>query len=238
MAHLKTLTALTAIVRRLIDEATASRWTAANVTAAINESKDRVWNAVRGERDDYFYATIESDDAPSTILGETYTPTSSLAVTVGGTTLTLPHNCVEVRVIETITSGKEFVTWRALDVTHPDFRAALAVTGNVGPSELLFDVQNERTVRYAPKSDTALDIRLHYIFQPADLSAGADELQMPYPLEWAVVYFACASLMLQDDSPTAAAFENRARQYINEVLGVAQRQTQDTVVASGMFEDL
>jgi hypothetical protein len=236
MAHLKTLAALTTIVRRLIDEPTVARWSAAQVTAAINEAKDRVYSAVRRMRADYFYKTMESDDGAQTVLGESYAA-SSMAVTVGGTTLTLPPDVAEVKLIEVITSNYEDVRWRHLDLTHPYFRNALAETSNQEPTEFLWDLVAARTIRYAPKSNTALDIRLHYIYQPADLTTGS-ELDMPYPLELAVCYYACASLLLQDQAQEAAVFEQRALAVVEEVVGSVQRQFQDSVVVAGMFEDM
>ena len=237
MAHQKTLTALTTTIRRLVDETTAARWTAAQVTAAVNEAKDRVYSAVRRMRADYFYKTVDSDDGSLTILGETYA-SSGMAVTVGGTTLTLPPDMAEVKLIQTITSNYEDVRWRHLDLTHPYFRDAMEQTSNQTPTEFLWDLVNVRTIRYAPPSTTALDITLHYIFQPADLSAGSDEMQMPYPLELAVVYYACASLLLQDQAQESAVFEQRGRAVVEEVVGSVQRQFQDAEVVVGMFEDL
>lgn len=237
MSHRKTLTALTTSVRRHIDEPTASRWTAGQVTAAINEAKDRVWNAVRGQREDYFYKTLESDDGSQTILGEIYAA-SGMQVTVGGTTLTLPPDLAEVKLIQTITANYEDVRWRHMDLAHQYFQDAMALTSNQTPTSFLWDLVNERTVRYAPLSATALDTRLHYIFQPADLSAGTDELQMPYPTDLAVVYYAAASLFLQDDDPRAAVKETRAKSVIAEVIGATQRQFSDPVIVASPFEDM
>ena len=236
MAHQKTLANLTTITRRHVDETSASRWTAAQVTSAINEAKDRVWNAVRRMRADYFYKTMDSDDGSQTVLGETYAA-SSMQVTVGGTTLTLPPDCAEVKLIQTITADFEDVEWRHLDLAHPYFKTALAQTSNQSPTEFFWDLLNERTIRYAPPSDTALHITLHYIFQPADLATG-DSLQMPYPLEHAVCYYAAAGLFIQDDDPRAAVMENKGNRIVEEVIGATQRQFMEPVIVAGMFEDM
>lgn len=235
MAHRKTRADLLAAARRYLDEATASFWTDAQLYAYLNEAKDRVWNEVKKLKADFWHVTRTSTDGSVTILGESYA-TSSFAIVAGTRDYTLPHDISELKLIEVTTTDYESVRFLHRDLAHPDMRTALAVTENVSPSLIYFDLIGERTMRIAPKSDTALDLRLTYEQAFDDLSATID-LTMPMPLYLAVIYYAVASAMLQEANPNSAVHEARARQIVADVFGAHARQTQDTEIAVGYMED-
>lgn len=90
MAHHKTLAELRTSVRDYLDESTASFWTDSQLTRFVNRAVARVWNEVRKLNDDYFMVTRTAADGALTILGESFTA-STLAVSVGGTSITLPR---------------------------------------------------------------------------------------------------------------------------------------------------
>ena len=231
----KTLTLLRSSVRRYLDESTASFWTNAALTEYLNEAKDRVWAEVKALKDDYFMVTRSSTDGSLTILTDTYAA-SSFAIVAGTTTYTMPPDLSEMKLIEVITSGYESVRFFYRDLAHPDMRAAMEITTNTPPTGFYFDLIGERTMRIAPKSDTALDLRISYTQIFADLSADADELTMPHPLYLAVIHYATASAMLQEGNPNSAVHEARARQIIANVFGAHSRQTQDMEIATGYME--
>lgn len=237
MAYRKTLGDLTTAVRGFLDEATASFWTAAQITLYINLAVHRVWAEVKALKDDFFMVTRSSTDGSLTILGETYAATS-FAIVAGTTTYTLPPDFSEMKLIEVITTNYEGVRFVSRDLSHPDMRAAMEYTTNIGPSTFYFDIIGERSMRIAPKSDTALDLRITYTQAIADLVTGAntEELTMPHPLYQAVIHYAVASAMMQDRDGNSAAHEARARAIIQSVFGAHARQTQDFETVLGYLE--
>ena len=235
MAHHRTWTLMRDAIRAYLDEATASFWTQAQLLIFANRAKDRVASEVRKLRHVYFTVTRSSTDGSLTILAETYLA-SSFAIVAGTRTYTLPPDFMSMQLIETITSGYEDVRFVYRPLNHPDMRSALAYVGNIAPSTFYFTISGERTLRVVPPSDTALDLRITYIQQFADLSADSDELTMPYPLYMAVEHYAVASAMMMDRDPNSAAHEARARAIINEVVAADVRQDQDIEVATGYLD--
>lgn len=235
MAHHRTLSQLRSAVRLNLDEASASFWSNADLLIYLNRAKDRVANEVRKLKDDFFTVTRTSGDGTLTILSESYAA-SSFAIVAGTTTYTMPPDLLEMKLIEVTTSGYETVRFFHRDLTHPDMRAAMQITDNVSPSVIYFDLIAERTMRIAPKSDTALTLQITYVQSFGDLSADGDELTMPYPLYLAVEEYATASAMMQDSNPNAAAHEARARQILEDFFGAHSRQTQDPEYASGYLD--
>ena len=163
MAHTKSLETIRTSVRDRLDESTASFWTNAQLNTYINQAKDRVWSRVRSLNDDMFLVERSSTDGSVTILGETYA-TSSFAIIVGTSTTgwnyTLPPDFAEMRLIEVITSNYETVRFVHADLTSAGMRGAMEVTDNQTPDMFYFDIVGERTMRIAPKSSTALDLRI------------------------------------------------------------------------------
>lgn len=230
MSHRKTLASLVQRVRDNLDEQTTGRFSDAIIVRAINVGKDRTWNEVRRSSGDYFLTSLASTaNNPQTILGESYNP-ASLQVTVSGTTLTLPHDFASLKLLEVITSSYETVRFRHVDMASVEFRAAREITDNLTPTELVFDLINERTLIYAPKSSVALDTRLFYVFKVADLTTG-DTLQMPAPLDRAVEAYATSEVMLGDYAPESAVWEQKGRSWIAEFFAADYRQSQDVVLA-------
>lgn len=237
MANHKLLSDLRTAVRDVLDESTAAFWTDAQLNRYINRAKDRVWNEVRKLKKDYFMVTRTAADGALTILGESFTA-STLAVSAGGTSITLPQDFATMKLIQVTTSGYESVRFLHRDLAHPDMRAALEVTSQQTPDTFYFALIAERTLRYAPLSNTALTLSMSYIQRFADLSADADELTMPHPFYLAVEEYAIASAMLQDDDAAAATHEARAKQIVLDATGADERQDQDAVTVVGYLEGL
>ena len=235
MASHKTLSDLRTAVRDYLDESSSSFWTDAQLNRYINRARDRVWNEVRKLGEDYYMVTRPAADGTLTILGESF-DCSGLGITVGGTTLTLPQDFAEVKLIQVTTGGYENIRVEYRDLTHPDMRDAMDVPSNITPSIYYFDVIAERTLRYAPKSDTALSLSITYVQRFDDLSSDSDTLTMPYPFFMAVEHYAVASAMLQDRNADAATHEARAKQIILDATGADVRQRQDTEAAVAYLE--
>lgn len=235
--HYKRLSDLRTAVRDRLDESTAAFWTDAQLNRYLNRAKDRVWSRVRALEEDYFDTSRTSQDGSLTILGETYAA-SSFKITSGTSDYTLPPDFAEMRAMEVITSGYEWVLFRFRDLAKDEFRAARMLTDNFSPSEFLVDIFGEPAqMRIAPKSDTALDLRITYVARIADLSADTDRLLLPDPLYLAVEEYATAMALKQDRSPDAAAYEASGDKIIAEAFGATRRQSQDVETATGYLEN-
>lgn len=187
-----------------------------------------MWSEVRKERKDYFLSSRKSTDGTVTILGESYA-TSSLKLTASTTLdLTLPPDFAELRTFSAITSGYEWLTFTLRSVSDPDYRMARRYPDATSPTQFYCAVTNERTLSLGPKTDTAIDTELVYVFQPADLDATVNTtLQMPYPLYEAVEAYATSAAFGQDDDRRAAMHFNIARDIVTNVISADLRQSSD-----------
>ncbi len=223
----KTLSELRTAVRDYIDEPTASFWSNAQLNRFINRAKDRVWTEVRKLKADYFNLSRTSlDGAAVTILGETY-DTSGFRIVAGTLTYSLPPDHIEMKAIEVITSGLEYITFEHCDMADRAFRALRAETQQYLPETFLFDIVGERTLILAQRSDTTLNLRIHYTPIIGDLSADADTLEMPHALYAAVEEFATAAALKMDRDANSATWEQTGNASIARALGASSRQNQD-----------
>ncbi len=236
MAELKTLTVLRTDVRDFLDEASASFWSNAQLNRYINRAADRVWARVRALNDEYFTITRDSTDGALTILGESYTA-SSFAIVAGTRDYSLPPDFEEMKAIEVLTDNYEDVRFVYRDLSDPDMRALLEITDNQTPSTFLFSLIGTRTMRIAPLSDTALDLRLTYVRRFAEMTTDADTLTMPHPLYLAVENYATAFALRQDRSPDAVTFAQDGDKVIAEMFGGHHRQSQDPETVVGYLAD-
>lgn len=233
----RTLSQFIGKVRQNVDETGGGGfWTDANITAALNRAKDRCWTEVRKAAQDFFAITRSSTDGALTILGESY-PASSFAIAPGVRDYVLPPDCAEIRAIECITSGQEHVRFRRQTLSDTRFRTALVDQTPQSPGGFLYAILGERTMRIAPLSDTALDVRLTYIAILPDLVAPSDPLEMPYALHGAVEEYATADCLMMDRAPESAAWEARGNSSIARFLGANERATTDPEYVSGYLED-
>ena len=227
MAHHKSRSDLRTSVRFNVDETTASFWSDARLNNCLERAVDRVWTEVRKLDGDYFMTTRTSTDGSLTILGETY-DAASFGITAGTTTsITLPPDFADMRLMETVTTGYENVRWHYRKLSDPDFRTLRAIPDQVTPAYFIFTIVDERTLVYTPLSNTSLTTRITYTQVQPVLATDATELEMPHPLYMAVEQFATAHALAQDRNPDAAAWEAMGRSTIATVFGAHSRQRQD-----------
>lgn len=242
----RTASQMETAVRTNLDEATAAFWTQANIWTFLTRAAHAVGTEVRKLKADYFLKSLESDDGSVTIYGESYA-TSSFAIVAGTKEYTLPGDLLELKAIECITSGYEGVQFQHLDLASKHFRSARAITDNQPPVNFFFDIVGERTLTIAPKSDTALDLRLWYVSSVVlestagasimDISATTDQLVIPHPGYMAVEEVATARALLKDRDVTAAVYAQLADASVARLFSANARQTQDPEYAVGIFED-
>jgi hypothetical protein len=236
MALRKTLSALRTAVRDNLDEASPGFYTNAALNSWINRAKDRCFSEVRKAAQDFFVTTRSSTDGSLTILGESYSA-SSFAIAASTRDYTLPPDFIEMVAIEVITTGQEHLRFTFRPTTDPQFRALLAQTTAEQPNGFLYTIFGERTMRIAPMTDTALDLRLSYVYVVPDLSSDSDTLDMPYPLYQAVEEYATAYALMSDRAPEAAAHEARGNSTVARFLATATRQSTEPVYVQGYLED-
>lgn len=234
MASRKSLLQLRTAVRSALDELTPARWSNATLNAYINQAAKLVWTDARRLREEYFMKTLTSEDGILTILGESYN-TTSLQVTAGGSSITMPPDFSELYLMEVITENFNYVRFQMQAITSPAFRAAREVTQQSEPACIYAAVINERTLTYAPPWDRTLDTRLTYVFRLADLVEDTDTLQMPEPLDIAVVWYAVASALAQDQAPESALYEQRGLKVVVNMTAADKRQNEDPVLVTSTF---
>lgn len=238
MSHLKTLSDLRTSVRFNVDETTAAFWSNARLNDCIVHAVDQVRLEALKHDPELFSTTLASTVTTTTILSETYDPSASMRIVAGTTTqITLPPDFLSMQLVETITTGYEDIAWIYRPFNHPDVRAMRALTDQVSPAYFVYSLINERTMAYAPRTNTTLDIQITYTQQLSALATDADTLSMPYPLYVAVEQFATAHALAQDRNPDSAAWEAWGRTSIARVIGSRRKQNQDPEFVQGYLGD-
>lgn len=241
MAANKTLAELITAVRENVDESVESFWSDVRLVHCLDKAKDRVWLEIRKLKADFFDVTRSSTDGTVTILGSSYN-TASFKILAGTGTGTrdyaLPPDLNELHLIEVITSGYEHVRFYPRNLSHPDMLGALGVTTGTGAGAFYYALLAASTLRVAPYSDVALDLRLTYVAQPAafDPAVTTASLDLPHPTYLAVIEFATATALKQDRNPDAAAFEAGGTNLIATYFGAHARQTQEVEIAQSYLE--
>ena len=136
-----------------------------------NEVYDLIQPTLRLARKHFFARRMISTDASTTILRQTYTP-SSLGLVADTRTYTLPPDFIElirlsprISTTDTVNQGVRFVH---RDVATPEFvdrDLAGGLSGTQSAGHYLFDIQGPRTLRISPAARAALDMELVYAAQ-------------------------------------------------------------------------
>lgn len=147
----------------------SSLWITEEKVDLINEVYELIQPTLRLARRHYFARRMLSTDASSTILRQTYAP-SSLTLVSGTRTYTLPPDFVEVirlsPLISTTDTTNQGVRFTHRDVAAPEFvDRDLAGSQSGGPGHYLFDIQGDRTLRISPSARAAMDVELVYVAQ-------------------------------------------------------------------------
>jgi hypothetical protein len=222
----KTLASLKTAVRNSLDEPIAAFWSDSQMIEAINRAKDRVWMDVKRLKDDYLLSSPRSTDGTLSILGVAYAATNFRLV-AGTTEYELPFDVTEVKLIEVVTSGYEWVRFVHRDLNSDAMRGLRSSTEHQAPNTIAFDLVAERTLLISPPLDMTLDLRLWYVPILADLSADEDQLEMPHPLYMAVEHYAVAHLQVMDRDETSAVWEQKGSTIVANFMGSHRRQTMD-----------
>lgn len=130
-----------------------------------NEGNRKLELKLRQARANYFTRTMLSTTAVAEkIMGVDYTPSTSMRLLTGTNTLTLPPDYQELNYIKVITSGYEATPLTRMPLQHADFRLMLSdTTGRTPGVGMFFDIQGERTLTFAPRLSSALDVEINYV---------------------------------------------------------------------------
>ncbi len=205
---------------------------------------------VRRVRDDYLTISRTSADGSLTIYGATYAA-SGLGITVGGATFTLPPDCLEIRLVECITSGYEGVRFQVgMSISDPDVQAARYLSNqpgtNLEPTGFYISWRGGATADLSPLSSVALALRWEYVSSTCiETTAGvairafttdSDELTLPHPCYLAVEEVATARAQMQDQDPMFSAWTGWAQASVAKFIGSSTRQSMDVQHVRGVFE--
>lgn len=153
----------------------SSLWTVEEKVDLVNEAYELMQPTLRLSRRHYFARRMVSTDASTTILRQTYAP-SSLGLVADTRLYTLPPDFIEVIRISPRISTTD-LTNQSTRFIHRDVGAPESqdrdLAGGLGGTQpgghYLFDIQGERTLRIFPAARAAMDIELVYAAQRTPL---------------------------------------------------------------------
>jgi hypothetical protein len=238
MAYLRNAGDMLLAVRDNLDERTPAFWNDDQLYRYLTRAADAVHTECRKMRADYHLHPLASTSGPITIFGESYDP-AELIYQPGARGVNLPPDVLDLRTVECITAGLEWVTFDlSKDISHPDFRALRQLTERQTPTRFLGRVVGDRVLTLAPMTNTPLSLLISYVGSSYIFAAGigivraftqaTDTIDMPFPLYQAIEQWATAFAHLQDrNAQMAGEFERRAITTCARVVSVDMRQSQD-----------
>lgn len=154
----------------------SSLWIAEEKVDLANEVYEMMQVQLRLARKHYFARRMVSTDSSTTILRQTYAP-SSLALVVDTRTYTLPPDFVElirlsprISTTDLTNQGVRFV-YRALESPeYVDRDLQGSQSGTQFSGHYLFDIQGDRTLRISPSARAAMEVELVYVAQRPPLA--------------------------------------------------------------------
>ena len=150
----------------------SSLWIAEEKVDLANEVYELMQPALRLAHQHFFARRMLSTDASTTILRQTYAP-SSLTLVAGTRLYTLPPDFVEVirlsPLISTTDLTNQGVRFSHRMVGAPEF-VDRDLSGGGGYGGYLFTIQGERFLRLSPDAQVAMDVELVYVAQRPPLN--------------------------------------------------------------------
>lgn len=130
------------------------QWTNTELLSALNRGKDRLWDIIRLDREDYFQVSA-------------VTPLTLTSSTKEYAMATLARQVVGMRCT---TSGYESLDFRRVSQATKEFkdRNALPLGQSFGMGELIYDVVATNTIKFADYPPTTLTVAYDYITALAD----------------------------------------------------------------------
>ncbi len=154
------------------DSTLAPFFTEPELLTWLNDANMEIEKSIRTLRDDWFVRVLNTSSSALKLLGTTYTPSASLAVTAGTSQITLPPDFATLRTIRTTTSGYESMVWEKLDQDMRDFLALKSVpsTFTMTPGgRVYYDIIGERTLVFTPTLNADIAVEISYVRRPRRL---------------------------------------------------------------------
>jgi hypothetical protein len=226
-------------VRDDLDEPVAQNWSDTKLLRWINKGIVRLVNATRAQRQHWFDRIILSTDSASTIRGETYTPTTSLLPTAGGSTLTLPPDCLEIVSLRPtsqtdLDNGLQLIQSRP---TTSEWLTASRLAQNSDTGTYLYYTLGTRTLIVAPVFGASFNVRLQYVSMPDEITLVDEPSRVAeWMLDLAVLYahYRALRAIKHDDYITAR------QEYVDEekrLMGLNRpRESEGPVLVESAFD--
>lgn len=229
-----TVAALTAIIRRHLNEPTADHWSDAELAALLNLGAQDLFRAINDNYQDYF-VTIDT----------THVTQAANATSLSG----VPADVGIVRGLEPASlTARPGLIYEQRDYMHIDMQRARAlsaqdpsfgltvywcVTGAGAPVAA-------PTIQVAPMINAAVALRLVYVPMLSEVAVGGSN---PLPgitdnalVAWTVAY--ALAKRTEEQEPHAGWLTLYATEKQNLLTSLTPRQTEDDTVVDAMFEDL
>jgi hypothetical protein len=214
------------IARSQLRDLGVKTFTDAELIAYANISKCDIVSMMREAREDFFLATTTSTVATTT------TPNPS--------TVTLPSDFLELKELMCVNTGYEDICFLARDMTSPQFRRALIDGGSFGNGTglVFYDIYGNSTLMFSPGFDMALNIKIDYIKDVADMFLPTDECtDIPDTLHHAIPTGIVCQALRGTGDPRLAQFELFRKEQMDEArITIQPRQIREPKFATGFME--
>lgn len=230
-----TVTTLLGIIRRHLNETTASFWTDAELIALMNRGMRDLRRAINDNYQNYF---LTVDDAAC-----------SIAASSGLVTGT-PADVGIIRGLEArVPSNFPNLTFRPKDWNHPDFASARAL-GPQDPTQLgviwwaatgAGAPVAAPVIRIAPMVSAAIPLTLSYVPSMAEITSAADPNPIPGESDQALIAWTVAYARAkerEDRMPDDGWLQVYSAEKVNILSSLTPRQTEEEEVAEALFESL
>lgn len=234
---------LVAELRIDLDEFTGAggNWSDAALLSFLNRAANKVATMLRLQRVGYLEKIVLETDDAFTVYGETYTPGTELAKSVGATEITLPANLVELRALLPISqtqrdSGYQF---NLVSADHPDFIQArrTSATGQSFLTHYCAFIGLDK-LKIAPPLTEAIDFEIHYAAMPDRVEFDQEIQGIPeHAYHALLVYARYLALQAINHEDTIAAYTTWTAERKELTEANSLRASDGPLIVIGMFED-
>lgn len=182
---------------------------------AIKEAASKVWSLIKGLKENYFVGYSQS----VTTTADDYFPVLSTTVRE----YNLPPDFAEMRYIEVLTSGYEYVRFVYRPMHHVDFqdarRGATQQSSFYSADTYWYDIVGKRTMVLAQYPEANMTLRIWYVKELAPILTNGDLSDVFYPFALKMASYAARWILLTlQDIPMSEAWY---KQWTNDVQEIA-----------------
>src|SRR4030042_3890584 len=190
---------------------------------ALNEGKDELVKIIRDAKESYF------EDTATGTISSTISPNAS--------TITLPSDFAQLRMINITNSGLEDVAFQKMSQSDPRFQRALMDGGSFGGGMgiIFYDFSGKSTMVLSPGADIDLGYKMSYIKTVSDMTLPADTpTEIPSEHHGFIVTWAICECMRKIADKRLQAYESKLQYQRDTVIGsVNMRQVKEPIFVTG-----